>query len=139
MLTSQEFLAGSAVRAKVKTPLEYVVSSILALGGTVTHGGPLARALSELGMPLYQCQPPTDYSDRADAWVNTGALLAPMNLAVAWLANEYPAYRSVFRSAANRSEATRFRLSWMTSSSAMLPRQPVERSTEPRHHKRPPC
>jgi uncharacterized protein (DUF1800 family) len=34
-------------------------------------------------MPPYQCQPPTGYADRADAWVNTGALLGRMNFAVA--------------------------------------------------------
>jgi uncharacterized protein (DUF1800 family) len=34
-------------------------------------------------MPPYQCQPPTGYADRADAWVNTGALLNRMNFAVA--------------------------------------------------------
>jgi uncharacterized protein (DUF1800 family) len=33
-------------------------------------------------MPLYLCQPPTGYADRADAWVNTGALLNRMNFGV---------------------------------------------------------
>ena len=33
-------------------------------------------------MPLYQCQPPTGYKDTADAWINTGALVARMNVAV---------------------------------------------------------
>jgi uncharacterized protein (DUF1800 family) len=33
-------------------------------------------------MPLYFCQPPTGYVDRADAWVNTGALLNRMNFAL---------------------------------------------------------
>ena len=33
-------------------------------------------------MPLYLCQPPTGYSDKAEAWVNTGALLNRMNFAV---------------------------------------------------------
>ena len=32
-----------------------------------------------IGEPLYQCQPPTGYSDKADAWVNTGALLNRLN------------------------------------------------------------
>ena len=32
-------------------------------------------------MPLYQCQPPTGYKDTADAWINTGALVARMNVA----------------------------------------------------------
>ena len=44
---------------------------------------PVVQALRELGMPLYGCQPPTGYADRADAWVNTGALLNRMNFAVA--------------------------------------------------------
>ena len=34
-------------------------------------------------MPPYQCQPPTGYADKAEAWVNTGALLNRMNFAVA--------------------------------------------------------
>jgi uncharacterized protein (DUF1800 family) len=38
-------------------------------------------------MPLYMCQPPTGYSDKADAWVNSGALLNRMNFALA-LVNE---------------------------------------------------
>ena len=33
-------------------------------------------------MPLYGCQPPTGYSDKAEAWVNAGALLNRMNFAV---------------------------------------------------------
>jgi uncharacterized protein (DUF1800 family) len=44
---------------------------------------PFVQTLRELGMPPYQCQPPTGYADRADAWVNTGALLNRMNFAVA--------------------------------------------------------
>ena len=39
-----------------------------------TDARPLVRSLQELGMPLYQCQPPTGYKDTADAWINTGAL-----------------------------------------------------------------
>jgi uncharacterized protein (DUF1800 family) len=33
-------------------------------------------------MPLYMCQPPTGYKDTGDAWVNTGALVSRMNLAL---------------------------------------------------------
>ena len=40
------------------------------------------RALQQLGMPLYMCQPPTGYKDTADAWVNTGALVSRMNFAL---------------------------------------------------------
>ena len=42
----------------------------------------LVRSLQQFGMPLYMCQPPTGYKDTADAWVNTGALVARMNFAL---------------------------------------------------------
>ncbi len=82
ILTSPEFLAADAYRAKVKTPFEFVVSATRALGVEVTDALPLARAVQQLGMPLYQCQPPTGYTDTADAWVNTGGLVARMNFAL---------------------------------------------------------
>jgi uncharacterized protein (DUF1800 family) len=83
ILTSPEFLAPEAYRAKVKTPLEFVVSAVRATGATVVTAQPLVTALQNLGMPLYGSQPPTGYSATADAWVNTGALLNRMNFATA--------------------------------------------------------
>jgi uncharacterized protein (DUF1800 family) len=83
IVTSPEFFAPAAYRAKVKTPLEFVVSVARASGATVANAQPLAQALrAELGMPLYGCQPPTGYSNTADKWVNTGALLNRMNFAL---------------------------------------------------------
>src|SRR3970282_145627 len=82
ILTSPEFLGPEFRRAKVKTPLEFVVSAVRSTGATVVNPQPLVAAMQNLAMPLYGCQPPTGYSMTADAWVNTGALLARMNLAV---------------------------------------------------------
>jgi uncharacterized protein (DUF1800 family) len=82
IVTSPEFFAPAARGAKVKTPLEFVVSAVRASGATVTGAQPLVAAMRTLGMPLYGCQPPTGYSMTADAWVNTGALLNRMNFAV---------------------------------------------------------
>ena len=45
-------------------------------------------------MPLYYCQPPTGYADRADAWVNTGALLNRMNFAIALTRGDLKGYRT---------------------------------------------
>jgi uncharacterized protein (DUF1800 family) len=83
LLLSPEFRSPDAHAAKVKTPLEFVVSSVRAAGARPDDMRPLVQALQQLGMPLYQCQPPTGYSDKADAWVNTGALVARMNFALA--------------------------------------------------------
>ena len=57
-------------------------AAVRATGADVRTAAPLVRALQQLGMPLYQCQPPTGYKDTADAWVNTGALVNRMNFAV---------------------------------------------------------
>jgi uncharacterized protein (DUF1800 family) len=86
ILTSPEFLAPEAQRAKVKTPFEFLVSALRATRADVADARPLVRSLQELGMPLYQCQPPTGYKDSADTWINTGALVTRMNTALA-LAN----------------------------------------------------
>jgi uncharacterized protein (DUF1800 family) len=89
ILTSPEFLAPDAYRAKVKTPFEFVVSAARAIGADVQEALPLVRQLQQLGMPLYQCQPPTGYKDTADAWVNTGALVNRMNFALTLAGNKF--------------------------------------------------
>src|SRR2546425_7491023 len=83
MFHSPEFWAADAYRAKVKTPLEFVVSAVRASGTEVTDAMPLARRLQTMGMPLYGMQPPTGYSMKADAWVNSSAILGRMNFALA--------------------------------------------------------
>ena len=88
ILTSPEFLSPDAFDVKMKTPFEFVVSAERALAADVIGGPgendamPLVRIMQRLGMPLYQCQPPTGYKDTTDAWVNTGALVARMNVAL---------------------------------------------------------
>jgi uncharacterized protein (DUF1800 family) len=82
LFRSPEFWASDAYRAKVKTPLEFVASAVRAKGANVTDAMPLARQLQNMGMPLYGMQPPTGYSMKADAWVNSSALLGRMNFAL---------------------------------------------------------
>lgn len=83
MFHSPEFWAPDSYRAKVKTPLEFVVSAVRASGAEVSDALPLARQLQNMGMQLYGMQPPTGYSMKADAWVNSSALLGRMNFALA--------------------------------------------------------
>jgi uncharacterized protein (DUF1800 family) len=89
MLRSPEFWPTDAYRAKVKTPLEFVVSSLRASGAEVTDALALSRQLQNLGMPLYGMQPPTGYSMKADAWVNSSALLGRMNFALTLTAGKH--------------------------------------------------
>jgi uncharacterized protein (DUF1800 family) len=66
--------------AKIKTPLQFVVSALRETGAVSFDARDL-RALQELGMPLYQCQPPTGYADNAGTWLNAGALVSRVNIA----------------------------------------------------------
>ena len=88
MLDSPEFWAPESYRAKVKTPLEFVVSAVRASGAEVSDALPLARQLQNMGMQLYGMQPPTGYSMKAETWVNSSALLGRMNFSLALIAGK---------------------------------------------------
>jgi uncharacterized protein (DUF1800 family) len=90
MLHSPEFWSPAIYQAKVKTPLEYVVSAARASGTDVTNPQPLINALNQMGMPLYACVPPTGYSAKSDEWVSTGALVTRMNFGLSLATNHYP-------------------------------------------------
>jgi uncharacterized protein (DUF1800 family) len=82
IVRSPEFFDPAVRLGKVKTPLEFVASALRAVGAEVRNGQAVIRALSDMGMPLYLCQPPTGYDDAADAWVSSGALVTRINFAV---------------------------------------------------------
>jgi uncharacterized protein (DUF1800 family) len=83
MIWSPEFWSREAYHAKIKTPFELVVSTARALGTDVDTPLSLVQWVGRIGEPLYQCQPPTGYSDKAETWVNTGALLNRLNFSLA--------------------------------------------------------
>jgi uncharacterized protein (DUF1800 family) len=87
ILTSREFSADAAFRAKVKTPFEYVASALRATNASITNARSFVNTIAAMGEPLYQCQPPTGYSDRASAWMNTGTLVSRLNFALGLAAN----------------------------------------------------
>ncbi len=90
IVTSPEFFSEEAHRAKIKKPLEMVASAVRVLGAEAQSLSLLPMAVGRIGEPLYQAQPPTGYPDKAEAWVNTGALLNRMNFALALAAGRIP-------------------------------------------------
>jgi uncharacterized protein (DUF1800 family) len=90
ILTSKEFNSPSAVGAKTKTPLEYVISAIRTFDGTTDGSRAVAQAIGRMGQPLYQCQPPAGYPDTGDHWMSNGAVLERLNFAVALVGNKIP-------------------------------------------------
>jgi uncharacterized protein (DUF1800 family) len=94
MIYSPEFWSREAYRAKIKTPFELVVSTARALRSDVDTPMALVQWTGRIGEPLYQCQPPTGYAGKSDAWVNTGALLNRLNFSLALAGNRVRGSRS---------------------------------------------
>ena len=90
MVHAPEFWSSDTYQAKIKTPLEYVVSAARASGAEITNTQPLVNALNQMGMPLYACVPPTGYPAKAADWVSTGALVTRMNFALSLATNHFP-------------------------------------------------
>ena len=87
---SPDFWAEQNIGTKVKTPLEFVVSAVRAVGGVPDSTPRLAGAVARLGEPLYQHVAPNGYGEHEEDWVNSGALLNRMNVAMALAANRLP-------------------------------------------------
>jgi uncharacterized protein (DUF1800 family) len=83
MFHSPEFWSPKAHRAKMKTPLELVVSTLRASGTNVVSPDALLQNLSAMGMPPYGMVVPTGYSMNSETWDNEGALLARINFSTA--------------------------------------------------------
>jgi len=90
LFLSPEFWSDQAFAAKTKTPLEFTVSAVRALGGTTYGDLPLVKALDGMGEPLYRAQPPTGWPEVAAPWVNAGALVSRINFALALAGGKVP-------------------------------------------------
>jgi uncharacterized protein (DUF1800 family) len=107
IVTAPEFYSRSAYRQKMKSPFEYAVSSVRALGGTLElprqeRGGMRTAAFGErkggmnpnaskmlfgqvatMGQPLYKYMAPTGYPEDSRKWISSGALVSRLNFSLA--------------------------------------------------------
>jgi uncharacterized protein (DUF1800 family) len=90
MYRSPEFWSPTVYRAKVKTPIEFMVSALRASGAQVNNPLPLVLAMERLGMPIYGMQTPNGYSWMASEWVSSNALISRMNFALVLSGDRIP-------------------------------------------------
>ena len=90
LFASPEFLSEGAWRAKLKSPLEMVVSAARTINAEVSDTFVLAQRIADLGEPLYGKQEPTGYPNTGDAWTNTAGVLGRINFAGALAAGQVP-------------------------------------------------
>ena len=82
MFHSPEFWSTKSYRSKIKTPLEFVASTMRATGTDISSPTPLVQVIARMGMPLYQMVPPTGYTSRSNYWMNSDALVDRLRFAV---------------------------------------------------------
>jgi uncharacterized protein (DUF1800 family) len=88
MFSSPEFFSEGAWQAKIKSPLEMVVSAIRASGAEVTDTYALAQRIGDLGEPLYGKQDPNGYPDTGEAWLSTSSLFGRINFAASLMSGQ---------------------------------------------------
>jgi uncharacterized protein (DUF1800 family) len=108
LVSSAEFWAEAFGAGKLKTPLEFAASALRAADAQVSHGRGVGSFLTQMGMPLYGCVPPTGYTNRGVDWINPSSQLSRMNFALDLAQGAVPGVavdaRSVVRSAGGSSE-----------------------------------
>ncbi len=90
IVTSPDFWAPENRGARFKTPLEFVASAVRALGAAPDTTARLVNALQQLGEPPFMHLTPDGYPETAAQWMNSGAILTRMNLALALAAGRLP-------------------------------------------------
>ncbi len=81
MFAAPEFFSQGARLAKVKSPLEMVVSAVRASGAEVTDPWMLVQRIGDLGEPLYGKVEPNGYPNTGEAWLSTANLLGRIGFA----------------------------------------------------------
>jgi uncharacterized protein (DUF1800 family) len=90
LFTSTEFLSVGAWQAKLKSPLEMVISAVRSLNADMSDAFPLAQRIADLGEPLYGKLEPTGYLNTGEAWANTASVLGRINFSTALVTGQIP-------------------------------------------------
>jgi uncharacterized protein (DUF1800 family) len=90
MFTSREFFSEAARQAKIKSPLELVVSAARALDVHATDTFTLVQKIADMGEPLYGKESPNGYKDTRETWLSTAGVMARIEFADALVNGRIP-------------------------------------------------
>lgn len=83
MVSAPEFWDAAAIRQKIKSPFELAISAVRGLGADFENPYSLYSWINRMGQKVYYYPAPTGFPDKAQYWINTGALLSRMNFGLA--------------------------------------------------------
>lgn len=87
---SPEFWDQKYYGNKFKTPYQYLVSAVRAVGVKVNNVRPLYGMLMQQGMPFYGCLTPDGYKNTREAWLNPDAMTRRISFATALASGHLP-------------------------------------------------
>jgi len=90
VVTSPEFFSKQAYRAKVKTPFELVASALRATDASLDKTPRSVQIVARLGQPIFGRQTPDGWPDRAEDWVNAGAMVNRVNFGLTLASGRMP-------------------------------------------------
>ena len=90
VITGPEFFSRPAYRAKVKTPFQVVASAMRAMAAMPDQTPRSAQTVAQLGQPIFGHQTPEGWPDRAEAWMNSGAILSRINFGLQMASGRVP-------------------------------------------------
>jgi uncharacterized protein (DUF1800 family) len=90
LFTSVEFQSEGAWRAKLRSPLEMVVSAVRAMNADVDDPFALAQRIADMGQPLYGRVDPAGYPNTGAEWASTANVIGRINFAAALTAGQLP-------------------------------------------------
>ncbi|MFN3666799.1 MAG: DUF1800 family protein [Sediminibacterium sp.] len=93
MVNHHDFWSKDALREKVKSPFEFAISAVRATKAQVLQPYQLYTWCTKMGQRFYYYQAPTGFPDRANFWINSGALLNRMNFGLALATQKIPGVR----------------------------------------------
>lgn len=104
MVAAPEFWSKDALRGKTKSPFELAISSVRSLDADLVQPYQLYGWINKMGQKMYYYQAPTGFPDRAQYWINTGALLNRMNFGLALASQKIPGIKINLASLNNNHE-----------------------------------
>ena len=93
MVNHPDFWSKKALREKIKSPFEFAISALRATKAQVMQPFQVFNWCSKMGQRVYYYQAPTGFPDRANFWINSGALLNRMNFGLALATQKIPGVR----------------------------------------------
>jgi uncharacterized protein (DUF1800 family) len=93
MVNHPDFWSKKTLREKIKSPFEFAISALRATKAQVLQPFQVFNWCSKMGQRVYYYQAPTGFPDRANFWINSGALLNRMNFGLALATQKIPGVR----------------------------------------------